>query len=150
MTAQKTSPDIALRITRTIQAPREKVFQAWTDPEKLIKWWGPEGCSCHTAEVDLREGGGYRIQMSVPDGGEHFTHGEYREVRPPEKLVFTWIWEKVAEMEGVETLMTLEFMEKGEATEIILTHERFPTAQDRKHHEWGWNSSLDCLEKALA
>ena len=53
-------------------------------------------------------------------------------------------------MEGVETLVTLEFLEKGEATGLILTQERFPTEQDRKNHEWGWNSSLDCLEKSLA
>ena len=150
MTAQETSPEIALRIERTIQAPREKVFRAWSDPEEIIKWWGPEGCSSSGAEIDLREGGRYRIQMTTPEGGEHITHGEYREVRPPEKLVFTWVWEKVAEMEGVETLVTLEFLEKGEATGLILTQERFPTEQDRKNHEWGWNSSLDCLEKSLA
>ncbi|MFC1491253.1 SRPBCC domain-containing protein [Nitrospinota bacterium] len=149
MTAPEGRPEITLHLTRTFQSPREKVFRAWTDPEEITKWWGPEGCSSPSAEIDLRVGGRYRIAMTTPEMGEIYSTGEYREVIPPERLVFTWVWEKVPEMEGVETLMTLEFREKGDSTEIILTHERFPTEKDRDNHEWGWNSCLDCLEKML-
>ena len=147
MTAPETSSEISLFITRTIRAPREKVFRAWTDPDELVKWWGPEGCSSPGAEIDLRPGGRYRIAMTTPEKKGIYSLGEYREVVPPERLVFTWIWEGPPEMAGVETLITLYFREKEEATEIHLTHERFPTEKDRENHEWGWNSSLDCLEK---
>ncbi len=148
MTAPETG--ISLSITRTIRAPREKVFRAWTDPDELVKWWGPEGCSSPGAEIDLRPGGRYRIAMRTPENKEIYSLGEYREVAAPERLVFTWIWEGPPEMAGVETLITLEFREKGDSTEITITHERFPTEKDRENHEWGWNSSLDCLEKFFA
>ena len=150
MSVPQTDSEFFLRLTRTFKAPREKVFRAWTVPEEIVKWWGPEGCSSPGAEIDLRDGGRYRIAMTTPEQKEFYSFGEYREVAPPEKLVFTWIWEGPPEMAGVETLMTLEFAEKGDETELTLTHERFPTEQDKKNHEWGWNSCFDCLEKALA
>ncbi len=150
MSVPKTDSEFSLRLTRTFKAPREKVFRAWTVPEEIVKWWGPEGCSSPGAEIDLRAGGRYRIAMTTPEQKEIYSFGEYREVAPPEKLVFTWTWEGPPEMAGVETLITLEFAEKGDETELTLTHERFPTQKDKENHEWGWNSCFDCLEKALA
>ncbi len=114
-----------------------------------MKWWGPEGCSSPAAQVDLRVGGRYRITMTTPEGGDIYSFGEYLEISPPEKLLFTWTWEGPPEMAGVETLVTLEFREKGNATDLTLRHERFPTKKDRENHEWGWNSSLDCLERSF-
>ncbi len=84
-----------LEVSRTVAAPRETVFQAWTDPEILTKWWRVDaGWSTPIAEVDLRVGGRYRLGMFEPGkDGPYVVGGEYREVTPPEKLVFTWIWE---------------------------------------------------------
>ncbi len=79
----------SLSITRTFAAPRERVFQAWTDPEELKKWWGPDGYTTPSAEVDLKVGGSYRFAMKPPGGEVFFLSGEYREVRAPEKLVYT-------------------------------------------------------------
>lgn len=155
MAGKITQPDTTLRITRTFAAPREKVFRAWTDPKELKRWFAPsDDFSTPIAEVDLRVGGKYRIQMKAPDGQVHTMHGTYREVTPPAKLVFTWAWEEVGcggpEMTPEqETLVTLEFHDRGGTTEIILTHEFFPTVKARDSHDEGWTGCLNRLEKTL-
>ena len=138
-----------LRITRTFPAPRERVFRAWTDPAALKKWFAPgDDYATPIAEVDLRVGGRYRIQMRSPKGNLHTVAGVYREVTPPEKLVFTWSWQEGG-MDVGETLVTVEFRDRGNSTELILTHERFPTAETRDEHRKGWTGCLDRLPQAL-
>ena len=133
-----------LHLTRTFAAPREKVFRAWTDPEALKKWFGPVGYATLIAEVDLEVGGKYRLGMrKLPDGEIFYLRGAYREVRPPEKLAYTWQWE--SEPELGETLVTVEFHDIGNATEVVVTHELFPTEKARDDHDKGWNSCLDRL-----
>ena len=140
--------ETTLHLRRTFQAPREKVFRAWTDPEELRKWWGPDGYETPIAEVDLRVGGAYRFGMrKLPDGDIFYLQGTYREVRPPERLVYTWRWEATPELG--ETLVTVEFHDRGGSTEVALTHELFPTDKARSDHEKGWNSILSQLTKAL-
>lgn len=135
-----------LQIKRTFAAPRERVFRAWTDPEELKKWWGPPGYATPSAEVDLRVGGKYRFGMrKLPDGEMFYLSGTYREVRPPEKLVYTWRWE--AKPEYGETLVTVEFHDRGGSTEVVLTHELFPDEKARGEHERGWGGCLDKLAK---
>lgn len=148
MASRNPRPETTLHLKRTFAAPREKVFRAWTEPEELKKWWGPEGYSTPTAEVDLRAGGTYRLgMMKLPKGDVFYLVGTYREVRPPERLVYTWRWESQADLG--ETLVTVEFRDRGNATEVILTHELFPTEKARQDHNKGWNSCLDRLAKVL-
>ena len=148
MATQTPSPDTTLRLTRTFTAPREKVFRAFTDPETLKRWWGPPGYDTPSAEIDLRVGGRYRFAMrKLPDGPILYLAGTYREVRPPERLVFTWRWE--AEPELGDTLVTLEFRDAGGGTEVILTHELFPSQKARDDHSRGWSSSWEKLAAAL-
>jgi len=153
--AIKPSPkDTTLTITRTFNAKREAVFKAWTDPQALIRWFAPsDDFATPVVDVDLRVGGRYRIQMKAPDGGSHTVHGTYREVTPPTRLVFTWAWEEGScrgEMPPEqETLVTVEFHDRGGATELILTHEYFPTVKVRDSHEEGWNGCLNRLPKAI-
>ena len=138
----------ALHLTRTFAAPRKSVFGAWTDPEALKRWFGPVGYSTPSAEVDLRVGGQYRLGMrKLPDGDIFYLTGAYREVRPPEKLVYTWRWE--SEPELGETIVTVEFRDLGNATEVVLTQELFPTEKARDDHDKGWNSCLDRLAQAV-
>lgn len=140
--------EITLNLRRIFKAPREKVFRAWTDPEELKKWWGPEGYATPSAEVDLRVGGKYRLGMrKLPDGEIFYLSGIYREVRPPERLVYTWRWQ--GQPEHGETLVTVEFREVGDSTEVVLTHERFPTEKARDDHNRGWSGCLDRLAKLL-
>jgi uncharacterized protein YndB with AHSA1/START domain len=141
--------ETTLRLTRTFAAPREKVFRAWTEPQALKKWWGPHGYETPSAEVDLRVGGRYRFGMrKLPDGEIFYLSGVYREVSPPERLVYTWLWER-QDVDFGETLVTVEFLDRGGETEVVLTHELFPNAEERDRHNQGWNSTLDRLGAVL-
>ncbi len=149
MTTQETRSEITLNLTRTYSAPREEVFRAWTEPETLKRWFAPsDEFSTPIAEVDLRVGGAYRIGMKPPDQEDMFiVVGTYREVQPPERLVFTWSWEEG--MDVGETLVTVEFRDLGGSTEVVLTHELFPNEQARDKHNEGWSGCLERLEKIL-
>ena len=139
----------ALSITRRFAAPREAVFNAWTDPGELTQWFGPAGVRVRDVEVDLRPGGHYSM-MFTGSHGIHSVSGVYSEVKPPERLVFTWIWGD-GEIAGVEMQVTIDFEEtKDGGTLLTLTHERLPTPLAREHHEQGWVGCLDCLQERLA
>jgi uncharacterized protein YndB with AHSA1/START domain len=136
----------ALSMTRVIRAPRERVFAAWTDPEILKLWWGPGPVVCPEAHIDLREGGGYRIANRQPDGSIVWISGVFERVRRPEQLVYTW---SVSTYPGNPTLVTLEFNEHPEGTELVLNHERFTDAATRDMHMAGWEGCFVKLEALL-
>ncbi len=139
----------SLRLERTFAAPREKVFRAWTDPEAFVKWFSPSDQHETRIQLDPRPGGRYSIEMKTPEGRLYRGAGTYREVRAPERLVFTWKWEHEPAGES-ETLVTVEFLESGSGTRLILTHERFATETSRQEHEKGWTDCLDRLQKLVA
>lgn len=151
MVTKTASVDTTLRLSRIFRAPRHRVFRAWTDPEALKKWWGPQGFTTPAAEVDLRVGGVYRLTMKPPAGDEYYLTGTYREVRPPARLVYTWNWERSGDARDAmgETLVTVEFLDRGESTEVVLTHELFPNTERRDGHAHGWNGCFDKLALAL-
>jgi uncharacterized protein YndB with AHSA1/START domain len=145
--------DAVLRMTRRFDAPRDRVFEAWTSPHVLREWWraGPNW-STPEAEVDLREGGSYRLAMRDPESGQtHTIVGEYRVVQPPERLVYTWTWETTPEeMRGsAGSLVTVLFTDEGGATNVVITHSGFADEQIRDLHEHGWNACLANLEQIL-
>lgn len=141
-----TQAAIGLRLEHTFEAPREEVFDAWTNPEVLRRWWaaGPDW-DTPTAEVDLREGGHYRLSMRNPETDDvHTVGGQYREVRRPERLVYTWAWEGPSS-EPNETVVTVEFHDREGTTEVVLMHEGFSSEESRGAHEHGWHAVLDNL-----
>lgn len=138
-----------IKITRLIAAPREKVFKAWTDPVEIKRWWGPPGFTTPLAEVDLRVGGAYRIAMKPPDGDVIYVAGVYREVQPPSKLVFTWAWDEDG-APGHESLVTVFFIERGDATEVVFSHERLKDAESRDRHAEGWEALFASLAAYIA
>lgn len=148
MSAQATKT-FEMRLERTVRAPRERVFEAWTKPEHLKKWYAPEGLSVPNSELDLRVGGAFRTEMREPNGGAtHVAVGTYREITPPSRLVFTWAWQPEGAddpVSGDETLITVELHEEGAATRVVMIHEGFATAQERDNHEQGWSTALDRL-----
>lgn len=149
MTRVNTESNIRLEVTRAFAAPRERVFRAWTDSKELNQWFAPSEDYSTIAEVDLRVGGTYRIAMKHRK--KEITHvavGTFREVRPPEKLVYTWSWEGEHDNIG-DTVVTVEFRDLGGSTEIILTHEFFPNEKARDEHTKGWAGCLERLEKFL-
>ncbi len=149
MATKHAALETTLRITRTFSSPREIVFQAWTDPEEMKKWFCPAGFTVPSVDVDLRVGGKYRLAMKSPEGRVFDHYGTYREIRPPVKLVYTWILDGQScdggESAAGETLVTVEFRDLGGSTELALTHEFFPDENTRENHRWGWNGCLDHL-----
>lgn len=142
-----TTTNNSLRVSQTIRADQQRLFRAWTDPAELKHWWrmDADGSAFVSASIDLRVGGRYRLGMTTPDGKTHVAVGEYREVRPHERLVFTWDWEEPDARVG-ETLVTIEFKPAGPgATEVVLTHERFADAKRAANHEQGWTQLLRLL-----
>ena len=140
--------DISLSLVRTIKAPPEKVFAAWTEPKTLKKWMSPtEQMEVAVAETDLRVGGKYRIVMREPDGKEHKVGGVYKEIEKARKIAFTWIWEGDA---GTETLVTIDLRKKGAGTELTLTHSKFADGKTRDMHNEGWAGCVGRLEKLMA
>jgi uncharacterized protein YndB with AHSA1/START domain len=149
MTNPKLRPETIIQLQRTFPAPREKVFRAWTEPEILKKWWGPKGVSTPVVEIDLRVGGKYRFGMQLPDEEIFYVSGVYREVQPPEKLVFTWRWER-ADMDFGESQVTIEFHEHGKGTEVTLSHENIPHAGARESHRQGWAEFFEKFAEIIA
>ena len=146
--------DATLIVTRLLNATPERAFQAWTSAEHIQQWMRPEpGMVIPLASMDLRVGGKFRIQMKKPDG-EFFTAvGVFQEVKAPERLVYTWDWEKdgsgaeFGEVEGKPSLITVEFLKRGERTEFVLTHSRFATVESRDNHAQGWGKIAESFAK---
>jgi uncharacterized protein YndB with AHSA1/START domain len=143
--------EIALELSHRFAAPREKVFEAWTDPEVLRRWWAAAPTwDTPLAEVDLREGGSYRLSMRTDTGDVHTVRGEYTEVRPPERLAYTWAWEEGPEavMAGSEnTLVVVDFLEDGDGPLVKLEHNGLGSEQIRDMHVHGWEAVLANLER---
>jgi len=133
-----------MRLTRTFPASRERVFAALTETELLKQWWGPDGFSLPTATVDLRVGGRYRFGMQPPEGAVMYLAGTFKEIKRPERLVYTWAWESAPQM---QTLVTIELREAGGDTEVVVTQERFRDDESRRQHLVGWEGGFDRLEK---
>jgi uncharacterized protein YndB with AHSA1/START domain len=147
-----TEQETVLRVSRRIAAPREKVFDAWTNPEVVRRWWGTEQHENAGVEVDAREGGRYRLSMRDTGSNEvHTVVGEYTEVRRPERIVFTWRWEgdPGPPIGNEETRVEVEFVEDGDGTEVVLTHSGFGSAESRGMHEHGWAAVLANLERKV-
>ena len=145
--------DATLILRRVLNAPRELAFAAWTSAAHIKHWMQPEpGMVVPFASMDLKVGGKFRIQMRDPEG-EFFTAvGVFQEVKAPEKLVYTWDWEKdgsgegFGEVEGKTSLVTVEFHKRGErSTEMVFMHTRFATVETRDNHARGWSRILDGL-----
>lgn len=140
----------ALKLSRRFSAPPDAVFAALTETEALKRWFGPEGIETPVVEVDLRPGGAYRIEFHNPDGVVAVVSGEYREITPPKRLVYTWTWEKSEpDGEDAESLVTIELRDTGDGTEMTLLHEGIADPEQRERHTQGWNSTFNCLDQHL-
>lgn len=138
----------SLSITRHYPAAPEKVWQAWTDPQALSRWFGPgEPDSVTRADLDVRAGGRYRIAFRTRDGEEHEVSGEYQEVETNRRLSFTWAWKSTPER---VSLVTIELRPTAQGTELDFRHDRFFDKQARDNHERGWTGTFAKLESFLA
>jgi uncharacterized protein YndB with AHSA1/START domain len=150
-----------LVITRIFSAPREQVWKAWTEPERLMRWWGPKGFTSPASTIDLRVGGAYLSCMRSPEGRDFWSTGIYREIVPPERIVCT---DSFADEKGnvvpathygmspgfpLELLITVTFEEESGGTKMTLRHAGIPAGQMSEQTAAGWNESFDKLAEVL-
>ena len=137
----------SLVLTRVLPASREKVFAAWTEEAMIRQWFGPsEDMTVPVAELDVREGGDYRLVIENANGETHSPSGTYEKIVPNEQLVFSWKW---ADSELV-TRVTIDLRDHGDnETELTLTHEGFPETGIRDQHIQGWEGCLAKLTKVV-
>jgi uncharacterized protein YndB with AHSA1/START domain len=141
---------VALVVRRTIRASVDRVFEAWTEPEALKRWWGPRPVTCCEASVDLRVGGAYRIGNLLPDGNVVWISGVFEIVERPRRLVYTWHVEGKERPSNERSRVTVRFEVRVDATEVIVVHERIESEEIRVDHEKGWIGCLDGLERLFA
>ena len=141
--AGRTEPNLKLIVRKTIRAGAERLFDAWTEPIQLRKWWGPVDVKCIEAAVDLRVGGQYRIGNQLPDGSILWIAGEFEAVEKPHKLVYTWLVEGDSKR---PERVTVRFEPRDGVTEVIVVHELIADEPTRARHEQGW---LGCLAGLL-
>lgn len=159
----KNSKQQKLVITRIFDAPRELVWNAWTKPEKFMRWWGPKGFTSPVAKIDLHVGGVYLNSMRSPDGKDFWSKGVFREIVAPKRLVMT---NSFADEKGntvpashyglsddfpLEMLVTVMFEEQDGKTKLTLKPSGIDgiSATDRENMEQGWNESFDKLVEIL-
>ena len=143
------SDELTLEIKRVLAAVPSVVFRAFSDSGELAKWWGPAGFATPSLEFHPRVGESYRIEMQPPEGDPFYLTGKFREVDPPARLVYTFVWED-PDPDDVETLVALSFRDLGESTEIVLAQGSFKTEARRELHRAGWTDSFDKLEALLS
>jgi uncharacterized protein YndB with AHSA1/START domain len=146
----KIADKVSLEIKRIIHAPRNRVYAAWTDPAQLREWFGPENVQTEDLIADARVGGKFRWDLTNSEGEKMTCRGEYRELQPNKKIVFTWQWQDDEDWEDRESVVTVELSDRDGGTELRLSHEQLPNEQSRDGHTRGWNSALDKLERFVS
>jgi uncharacterized protein YndB with AHSA1/START domain len=157
MAAQTASAGTTVQVRRIFYAPRGKVFRAWTELEALKHWMCRDVASHEVRflRLDVLPNGRYEIEVKTPEGVTWIGGGFYREVKPPEKLSFTWSWKRKPEasdasIHAEDSLVTVEFFERGtDSTEVVLKHELLTTEESRKSHKKGWEGCFDKLAEYL-
>jgi uncharacterized protein YndB with AHSA1/START domain len=140
-------PGYVVRIERTFAAGAEEVFDAWTSPEVMRRWFhcAPDW-ETPVAEVDLRVGGQVRIVMRQPDGSEAAARGEYTLIERPRRLAMAWTFD---DDPANEQLIELSFSESEGSTTVLLVNSRISSDDRRRGQDWGWRGCLDELDRAL-
>lgn len=132
--------NFTLKLNHVYPVKSEKVYAAWTKPELLEKWWGPQGYTTKIIEMNVEVDGSYKFNMRSANGVEHIVYGHYVEIIPNKKLVFTWQWEQQTEFPL--TNVTVEFIEHDGNTEVIVTHTDLPNEEEAENHSNGWTCFL--------
>ena len=151
-TATLTTPtDREIHVERVFDAPRDRVFAAYTDPELIPEWWGPRGGTTVVDQMDVRPGGSWRFVIHQSDGTETAFRGTYREITPPERIVKTFEWEGMPGHVAVETATFEDLGDRTKLTETSLFH----TTEERdgmlaSGMERGMNEMYARLDELLA
>lgn len=158
MTAATASPTGKVEVRRTIAAPRGRVFEAFADQEQMDRWMCRDAAShvINYLRFDFRVGGGFALDIRTPDGHVYLHRSTYVEIKRPERIVFTWNIEQTDAaghkvMEHTEgTTVTVELLERGKSTEVVLTHDLgAAAAKERGDYQRGWTGYLEKLAEAV-
>ena len=146
--------DLELHISRVFDAPRDLVYQAFTDPAMLAQWMGPKGCAAMDIEQDVRVGGKWRHRIhrtavETGDGTDLWLYGTYLEVAPPERLVYTFAWENRQPNPHYQTTITVTFRELEGKTVMDFKQGTFDSVEERDDHNTGWTSAFECFAEFL-
>lgn len=138
-----------LKLKCFVDAPHERVFKSLTEPAELAKWWGPHGFTTPEIALDLSVGGDYRFAMQPPDGEPFHLSGEFLEIVPPSRIVYTFRWDE-PDPDDQETVVTLSLAAVGDATEVALSQGEFATQARLELHRNGWAEGFDKLRELIA
>ena len=138
-----------LEMERVLPAAPAVVFAAFADPNELVKWWGPAGFTIPSLRFEARVGESYRIEMQPPEGDAFHLTGEFRQVDPPARLAYTFVWED-PDPDDVETRVALSFRDLGESTQVVFTQGPFKTEARRALHRDGWSDGFDKLDRLIS
>ena len=139
---------LVLKLKRVLDSPRERIFNLLTEPAELASWWGPHGFTTPEVELDLSVGGRYRFTMQPPEGETFHLSGEFIEIDPPTRLVYTFRWDE-PDPEDRETVVVLSLAAVGDATEVSLSQGEFATDERLALHRSGWADSLEKLGEVI-
>jgi uncharacterized protein YndB with AHSA1/START domain len=153
-TGNEEAGGLVLNLECTLDAPSEEVFRMLTESAELVKWWGPHGFTIPAAELNLAEGGRYRFRMTPPDGEPFHLSGEFLEIDPPWRLVYTFRWEEPTP-DDRETVVDLSLGStgslgsRGNGTLLVLSQGLFLTEERLALHRSGWTESFEKLQAVL-
>ena len=146
-----TQPTQAITIRRRINAKRDLVFSAFSHASALEQWFSPHPeIAVNVTHFEFREGGRYRFQYLMPNGDTPALGGQFKLIRPPGELVFTWVWEAPDPHAHIPTIVSITLQSEANATEIALTHSQIPSSDFADRHAKGWEETFDNLEMTLA
>jgi uncharacterized protein YndB with AHSA1/START domain len=139
---------LVLKLKHVLDSPPERIFKLLTEPAELAKWWGPHGFTTPEVELDLSVGGRYRFTMQPPEGEAFHLSGEFIEIAPPTRLVYTFCWDE-PDPDDRETVVVLSLAAVGDATEVSLSQGEFATDERLALHRSGWADSLEKLGEVI-
>jgi uncharacterized protein YndB with AHSA1/START domain len=148
--AEMLSDDRVLTVSRVIATTPEKLFDAFTKPDILLKWWGPEGANVGDHELDIRVGGRWRTALENTMGGTFVCSGIYKAIERPRHISFTWAWLQENGERGHETLVDVSFEKVERGTKLTVVQKTFENNAQRDLHSQGWSSTFNKLERLFA
>ena len=142
--------NLVLKMERRFSASLDAVFDAWTQPDLLAKWFGPENTSVPDCAMDLTVGGHWHAVLHGENGAKHHCSGVYKVIERPTLLVFTWAWTQEDGSRGYESIITVSLKANGNGTDLSFEQVGFVDAEAQTSHESGWTDCFNCLEKLLS
>lgn len=138
-----------LEIIRVFKTTPERLYDAWTVPEQIVQWFGPEGVTIGEHSFETRENGNWRAEFLGDMQGRVVATGTYKVLDRPNRIVTSWCWEFDG-VKGETTELEISFAATRDGTRLTLLHSKFADAETRDKHHGGWTSSTTCLEDYIA